>query len=313
MNRASIALCTYNGARFLREQLQSIAAQETRPFELVISDDASSDDTFAVAWEFARSAPFPIELHRNATRLGTVANFDQAISRCKGDVIFLCDQDDVWRPEKIARMLPRFDDPHVACAFTDARLIDEKGTPRGSTLWQQIGFDPRRFDFAAVADRNVATGATMALHASMRPLVQPIPRDQPHDWWIALLAAATGGAIPLEEPLIDYRVHGEQQSGAGPEVGSLETWIGASMRTGPRAFRERAQRLELVRDRLASAGVTIRIDDRIAHLQARASVEGAGTRRALVVARELLNGRYFRYSRHLLSAAKDLFGVASGR
>src|SRR5215210_7844615 len=117
MNRASVALCTYNGARFLREQLQSIAEQQTPPFELVLSDDASSDDTFAIAREFARSAAFPVELHRNPTRIGTVANFDQTISRCRGEVIFLCDQDDVWRPDKIGRMLPRFDDPLVACVF----------------------------------------------------------------------------------------------------------------------------------------------------------------------------------------------------
>jgi glycosyltransferase involved in cell wall biosynthesis len=311
MTRASVALCTYNGARYLREQLRSIADQRTPPHEVVICDDASTDDSVKIAENFARTAPFNVAIHRNPTRIGTVANFEQAIALCSGDVIFLCDQDDVWHPDKIARLLPRFGEARVACIFTDARLIDERGNAIGRTLWQQIGFAGLRFSFDTVADRNVATGATMAFRASLRSLLLPMPKDQPHDWWIVLLTAATGGAIPISETLIDYRVHGEQQSGAGPKVGSLETWIAASMSTGPQAFRDRAHRLELVRDRLATAGVQIDIDDRIAHLQTRASMHGF--RRPLLVLRELLSGRYFRYSRHVISAAKDLFGSASSR
>ncbi|MGZ4808048.1 MAG: glycosyltransferase family 2 protein [Thermoanaerobaculia bacterium] len=311
MIRPSVALCTFNGGRFLREQLQSIAAQSTPPAELVICDDGSTDDTVAIAEAFARTAPFRVDVRRNRTRLGTAANFDSAMSLCNGDVIFLCDQDDVWHPEKIARTIRQFDDLHIQCVFTDARLIDEEGKPIGRTMWQQIGFDPRRFDFGTVVDRNVATGATMALRASLRPLIQPIPRDQPHDWWIVLLSAATQSATPLNEPLIDYRVHKDQQSGAGPRVGSLNTWIDASRQTGPQAFRARAERLKLLRDRLASAGVSIDIADRIAHLETRAEMRGM--RRPLLVARELLTGRYFRYSRHVFSAAKDLFGIASSR
>jgi hypothetical protein len=160
-----------------------------------------------------------------------------------------------------------------------------------------------------LANTNVVTGATMAFRASLREIIQPIPRDQPHDWWIALIAAAMNSLAPIEEPLIDYRLHKRQQSGAGPEVGSLNTWLNASMQTGPRAFHDRARRLQLVRDRLAQHGVTVDLDARIEHLETRASMRGM--QRPLLVARELLTGRYFRYSRHILSAAKDLFGVAS--
>ena len=118
MSNASVALCTYNGGRFLREQLQSIADQSARPAELVICDDGSTDDTVSIAETFARSAPFRVDVHRNRTRSGTIANFDYAMSLCGGDVIFLCDQDDVWHPEKIARTIRRFDDARVQCIFT---------------------------------------------------------------------------------------------------------------------------------------------------------------------------------------------------
>ena len=302
MTRASVALCTYNGARFLREQLQSIADQSVKADQVVICDDGSTDGTLAIARQF------PFEIHVNDLHLGTVANFDRAISLCTGDVIFLADQDDVWHRDKIERTLARFDDPRVQCVFTDARLIGGTGT-----LWQHIGLSGARVPspalFNTLANTNVATGATMAFRATLRSLIQPLPPDQPHDWWIALLAAATNGLAPIAEPLIDYRLHAGQQAGAGKQVGSVSTWIDASMHTGPRAFSERAHRLELVRDRLASHGITIDIDARIAHLQARASMRGI--RRPLLVARELANGRYFRYSRHVISAIKDLIGFGA--
>ena len=299
MTRISVALCTYNGAAFLREQLQSIVDQSVRPDQIVVCDDGSIDDTLKIAREF------PCEIHTASAHIGTVANFDRAISLCNGDVIFLADQDDVWHPDKVATVL-RSD---AGCVFTDARLIDESGASLGRTLWQHLGFHPSRGLFDTLANTNVVTGATMAFRARLREIIQPIPPDQPHDWWIALIAAATNALAPIAAPLIDYRLHERQQAGAGPQVGSMDTWLNASMQTGPRAFHDRARRLELVRDRLKQHGVAIDLDARIEHLQTRASMRGM--QRPLLVARELLTGRYFRYSRHVLSAAKDLFGVAS--
>lgn len=299
MTRLSVALCTYNGAQFLREQLQSIVDQSVQPDQIVVCDDGSTDETFAIA------RTFPCEIHTSSARLGTAANFDRAISLCRGDVIFLADQDDVWHRDKIARVL----ESTAQCVFSDAQLIDESGAPLGRTLWQHLAFDPSRHLFDTLANTNVVTGATIAFRASLRPMIQPIPPDQPHDWWIALIAAATASLEPISEPLIDYRLHARQQTGAGPEVGSLNTWLNASMVTGPQAFHARAKRLALVRDRLKQRGVSTDFDARIAHFETRASMHGIA--RPFLVARELLTGRYFRYSRHFLSAAKDLFGIAS--
>jgi len=303
MTRVSVALCTYNGAPFLRAQLQSIVDQSVKPDQIVVCDDGSTDETIAIARQF------PCQIHTNTTRLGTSANFDQAIELCDGDVIFLADQDDVWHRDKIKRVLAR----EAGCIFTNARLIDEQGKPLGRTLWQQIGFRVAQPTSAAIFDiltnTNVATGATMAIHSSLRKLIHPIPPTQQHDWWIALIAAATRSIDAIDEALIDYRVHERQQSGAGPQVGSMSTWVDAAMQTGPRAFHERAQRLALVRDRLREHGIAIDVDARIAHFEARATMRGMS--RPLLVARELFSGRYFRYSRHFLSAAKDLFGIAS--
>src|SRR5919109_4233023 len=123
--RISIALGTFNGARYLEEQLNSIVAQTRRADEIVICDDASTDSTAEIAARYAT------RLIRNPQRLGTSRNFSQAISACTGDVIFLCDQDDVWSPKKIEVMSAAFESSAVACLFTDAQL-------NGGSLWDHI-------------------------------------------------------------------------------------------------------------------------------------------------------------------------------
>src|SRR5262245_49520236 len=104
MTRLSVALCTYNGARFLHDQLSSIARQSSLPHELVICDDRSSDNTVAIIERFALGAPFPVRWQVNATNLGSTKNFELAISRCHGDVIALSDQDDIWQRDKLAQI-----------------------------------------------------------------------------------------------------------------------------------------------------------------------------------------------------------------
>src|SRR6478609_12105203 len=99
----SVAMATYNGAKFLQAQLDSLAAQTQLPDELVVGDDGSSDDTLAILEAFAASAPFPVRVDRNETRPDYGDNFMRTALRCTGDYIAFCDQDDVWLPEKIER------------------------------------------------------------------------------------------------------------------------------------------------------------------------------------------------------------------
>ena len=96
----SVALASYNGERYIAEQLDSIARQTRLPDELIISDDASTDSTPAIVHEFAQRVPFPVRFLQHE-RLGSTGNFELAIAACQGDIIFLCDQDDVWYPNKI--------------------------------------------------------------------------------------------------------------------------------------------------------------------------------------------------------------------
>jgi Glycosyl transferase family 2 len=320
----SVALCTYNGASYLGDQLESIAAQSRLPDELVVRDDASGDDTPAVIQAFAARAPFPVRFERNADRLGSTRNFDRAIAACTGDLIALSDQDDVWRPDKLGVIERRFhESPGVGLVFSDAELVDAALNPIGARLWAQIGFDRRRKRFmqtrgalTALVPGRIVTGATMAFRSSLRALVLPTPdgiAPMIHDGWIALAIAAVADVAFIEEPLVAYRQHGTQQIGAR-EAFSARPRLGvlASARH-LNAYSMHIASLGALQDRLAAGrggldGVQTapRVATILRHFETRASLPPHRLSRAPLVVRELLSGRYHDHGNGLRSAVKDL-------
>ena len=215
----SVALASYNGERYIGQQLDSIARQTRLPDELVICDDASTDSTADIVREFARRAPFAVRFLQHQ-RIGSTRNFELAIAECRGDIIFLCDQDDVWYPNKIKTIEAVFiDRPETGAVFTDADVVDENLQPLGSRLWKHFKFRPKEQaqveagDALSVLLRHpVATGATMAFRSSFRDFLLPMPPTW-HDAWIALLIGTTSHLIALPTPLIAYRQHGHNQVG----------------------------------------------------------------------------------------------------
>ena len=126
----SIAMCTYNGAGFLQQQLDSLARQTRKPDEIIICDDVSSDNSVAIAQAFADQSGLKVRVHQNTQNLGYVKNFEKAISLCTQDIIFLCDQDDLWQPNKIEQMVGVFDaEPSVGLVLHDFCWIDEVNQP----------------------------------------------------------------------------------------------------------------------------------------------------------------------------------------
>ncbi len=219
--RVSVALCTYNGSRFLPEQLASIAAQTRLPDELVVCDDGSSDATPQIVADFGNSAPFPVRFFRNPRNLGSTKNFEQAIGLCTGDLIALCDQDDIWLPEKMARQAEMMEhDPALGGVFSDAELVDDKSQPIGKRLWASYLFtsaEQRRFKtgkgVAVLLKRNVVTGATLMIRSDLQSLFGPIPDMWVHDGWIAWMMILYSTLALIEDPLIQYRLHAGQQIG----------------------------------------------------------------------------------------------------
>ena len=136
MKTISIAMATFNGERFIRKQLESLAKQTLSPFELVITDDGSTDSTLAIIDEFARQAPFPVRLYRNPTQLGYVQNFMHCAHLCKGELIAFSDQDDIWDDRKLRCACSVFEEHNPSVVFHDFHLIDKNDIlidPPGTT------------------------------------------------------------------------------------------------------------------------------------------------------------------------------------
>jgi glycosyltransferase involved in cell wall biosynthesis len=218
----SIAMCTYNGEKFLHDQLNSIAAQTKSPDELVICDDQSSDRTVEIIRNFADNAAFPVYLYINEQNLGSTKNFEKAVSLCKSDLIALADQDDYWKNDKLERILKVFDEtPKAGYVFSNADLIDKDSSSLGRTLWEAVKFNKDLFSqfierpqINFLINHKVVTGATMAFRSSLKGLIIPFSKSCIHDSWIAILASATGNyGVPISETLINYRIHSGQQIG----------------------------------------------------------------------------------------------------
>jgi len=222
----SVAICTYNGETYLGEQLDSIARQTLPPDELVACDDCSSDRTIEVLKNFAERVAFPVHIHSNQSNLGSTKNFEKAIGHCSGEIIFLSDQDDVWKTNKIERLKSALDShSEVGYVFSDAELVDQNLQPLGCNLWESIGFQGGlRSSFnseeqlAILVNKNVVTGATMAFRSQAAGRAAPFPDNWVHDSWIAHIASSTTmPGLPIEECLILYRQHATQQIGTKTE------------------------------------------------------------------------------------------------
>lgn len=263
--RISVAMCTYNGSRFLPDQLASIASQTRLPDEMVVCDDGSTDATGEIVEDFSRSAPFPVRFVRNAANLGSSKNFDQAIGLCTGDLIALSDQDDIWLPEKLALQAEVLQsDPTTGGVFTEGYLVDDQGRPIGKKLWSTHSFTPqeqRSFQAGETTSillkRNVVTGATLMIRSDLRPLFSPIPAGWVHDGWIAWMLTVYSKLGMIPEPLIQYRLHASQQVGVESLAASRSLpfmqRLEIDKRDGPQKNRAAAQQLERLERRLIAA------------------------------------------------------------
>lgn len=320
----SVALCTYDGGRWLGPFLDGLLAQTLLPYELVVSDDGSGDATLDLLAAFADRAPFPVRVEQTPRRLGSTMNFGVAFGRCTGDLVASADQDDVWRPEKLAHLAAAMDERDLALAFSDGAVIDGDGAPVDTTLWDGVGFGPgeqRRFDrdpLGVLVRRSVVTGAAMVLRAEHLDRLLPFPPalDGPaspmlQDRWAALVLASIARVGRVAEPLIEFRRHESQQTGLREPLtaGEVAHQLRRSSASSAEAFTTRADQLDAVRARVRGAahpGVEDRLAAAVAHLRARADLPRSRVGRIARVAREWGTGRYRRYSGGGRSAVADL-------
>lgn len=220
-----VIVCTFNGEMFLSAQLKSILTQTHQVSAVSIHDDGSTDNTLLLIEVFRgqfESAGIEYKFSKNPSNLGYAQNFSQAIERSTCEIIFLCDQDDIWEPSKVAVMMQQFQATAVDMVFSDGVVVDISGKSISETSVLEsyqlhasklIDFnrDPVRF----LARRNYVNGCASALRRRTALQAGPPPQGMPHDYWYALWCALHGGIIGLPDKLYKYRQHEDNAIGIG--------------------------------------------------------------------------------------------------
>lgn len=209
----SVTMAVYNGRKYLAEQVESVLSQLEAEDELVVVDDASSDGSASLVREF--NSP-RIRLYENPQNLGVRRTFERALRLARHDLIFLCDQDDLWLPGKKAAYVRAFDsDCEVCVVISDAELIDANGNVLSKSYMTtgRGGFDG---SIIGTLWRNRYLGCAMAVRRSLLPVALPIPRRAPmHDMWLGALGKMFGRIAYLSTPYQQYRRHGSNLSPMG--------------------------------------------------------------------------------------------------
>jgi glycosyltransferase involved in cell wall biosynthesis len=312
----TVAMCTYNGAQHLSEQLESIVRQTRVPDEIVICDDSSSDSTVSMLKDFAKASPCPVRLFVNRDRLGVTKNFEKAIDLATGDVIALADQDDVWYPSKLDKLESALRD--AGLAFSDADVVGEALQPFGYSLWETVGFQSTRVArgdgvFRHLLRGNVVMGASLAFRTQFRDLVLPIPDSWVHDAWIALLVAAVATVTWIEEPLLAYRQHGTNQIGGRQESLAARlrrNWQDPQYQPGEllSQFEEALIRLDSYRNvKGVKLEVIQQVVEKISHLERRRFVAETPVVGLGFLVAEASRMGYHHYSKGWATVGKDAF------
>lgn len=229
MEQIDILMATYNGEKYLKEQIESILHQTYTNFRLIISDDCSKDNTKKILKEFAQRDS-RITIYYQKENLGYVKNFEFLLNKVENDIYALADQDDIWLPEKIEKSLMNMKENHSDLVFCDLILIDENGRKIADSFWKKKKFyrkikkDKKK---EGLRLNNYITGCTILSKKKFLPYILPIPKNSKyiiHDYWIAIVISLKGKISYLEKAYIKYRQHSNNQVGYRRKSKEIKSW-----------------------------------------------------------------------------------------
>ena len=218
MDRVDILLATYNGERFLKEQIESILTQTYRNFRLLISDDCSTDRTWNILNYYA-GLDNRILIHRNERNVGIVNNFEFLLKQVQSEFFMFSDQDDVWKIDKIEKSINKIKQDNAGLVHTDLEVVDENLNTIAPSFWtlKKIKTRVEHSNFESLYLNNFVTGCTILARSDYIYRVLPFPKDDEHfihDYWTALLISNCDKITYIDEPLVKYRQHGNNSVGS---------------------------------------------------------------------------------------------------
>jgi glycosyltransferase involved in cell wall biosynthesis len=311
----SIALCTYNGERFLNDQLDSYCRQTRLPDELIICDDASQDSTVQLIQEFAQKAPFTVRLFINEKNMGWRKNFDQALSLCSGDIIALSDQDNIWLDNRLARFEQIFlNYPNVMYAFSDALMVNDKSQDLGYTIlgkfykfYKKLQYSPFEFTKILIRRHKDVPGCLMVMKKDLANTALPLPDLWDHDTWLSIVGSTMGSVIKIPDVLMKYRLHAGNT--CPPKYVLKPTFASRQSFARYAKFCQNALVRINEKDNYLKYRKELRkiYEGKVKHAMARSSMPKNILRRLYMVTKETVSCRYFRHSSGIKSIARDLF------
>ena len=219
MEKVDILLATYNGARFLKEQLDSILNQTHTEFRLIISDDKSTDKTRAIIEEYA-AKDSRIEYYFQKKNLGVIKNFEFLLKKVESDYFMFSDQDDIWKENKIELSLAKLKEDDADLVYSDLEVVDRDLKTIYKSYWKLKGLEnkvKKYNNFEALYLNNFITGCTMLSKKKFIDLILPLPTKSKyvlHDYWVSLIVSQHGVLTYVKEPLIKYRQHKDNKIGS---------------------------------------------------------------------------------------------------
>ncbi len=267
--RVSVALCTYNGERYLSALLDSLTCQQHKPTELIACDDCSTDSTISILKEFKSRAPFNVRIILNDKRRGVIRNFEQALTACRCEYIALCDQDDIWKPEKLLLLIKKIshmqgkhkDGPFFV--HSDIDLVDDSSLKMGVGFLEHQGLKPPPIkQYRTLIVQNYIPGCSALFSADLLTYALPFPAEiVMHDWWLALIASIAGRIEFEPSKVLLYRQHAENQVGSESrfswKTGSQILGIYPAIKVIQRNFTGAARQAIAARNMLAGENVSI--------------------------------------------------------
>ncbi|MFU2080099.1 glycosyltransferase family 2 protein [Avibacterium endocarditidis] len=224
MNKYDVIICTYNGRKYLTDQMNSILAQSTSPQNIIISDDYSSDGTVSCVRKLLEESRYVNYCIIQGPQKGISFNFLKALEHTDSDYIFLADQDDIWISNKIETFFSYINKYGLSenipqLYFSDATLIDDVGSHIANSFFDYQGITPTVLNDDSIIYKNCVQGASCCINKALKDLILSsldqvnIKNLYMHDWWIALLAKYYGESYFIEQPTLLYRQHHNNQIG----------------------------------------------------------------------------------------------------